>query len=52
VDSADIDDAQYSSPESARATQSSALKVIKVNMGDSSLLVDTSSGLLRPLVWE
>jgi cleavage and polyadenylation specificity factor subunit 1 len=46
----DIAEAQPGCPDCARAVNSAALKVIKVTLDDSHVLVDVSSGVMRPLV--
>jgi hypothetical protein len=46
----DIAKAQQGCPDCARAVDSAALKVIKVKLDDSHVLVDVSSGVMRPLV--
>jgi hypothetical protein len=50
VDLAALAAAQPGCPDCERAASSPALRVIKVRMRDSDILVDTSSGVLRPLV--
>jgi hypothetical protein len=50
VDIGDIAAAQPQCPDYQRAEQSSALKVAKVQFEGSEVLVDISSGVMRPLV--
>jgi hypothetical protein len=46
----DLAVAQPSCPDCQRASSSSALRVTTIQMENSSIMVDTSSGVLRPLV--
>jgi hypothetical protein len=50
VDLAALAAAQAGCADCARAATSQALRVITVTVGDSEMLVDTSSGVLRPVV--
>jgi hypothetical protein len=50
VDLAALAVAQLSCPDCQRACSSSALRVTTIQMDNSSIMVDTSSGVFRPLV--
>jgi hypothetical protein len=50
VDLAALAAAQSSCDDCRRAPNSSALKAVQVNLDGISLWVDTSNGVLRPLV--
>jgi transposase InsO family protein len=52
VDLRELAAAQQGCPDCARGATSPALRVIAVKMEDNTLLVDASSGVLRPLVPE
>jgi hypothetical protein len=52
VDVRDLAGAQKACPDCQRAVQSPSLKVISVDMQGEPLLVDISSGVMRPLVPE